>query len=456
VPIVLGLSVVNYANEETTWLPLHTYPAGTTGSFSVNVEEDIVVPAGSSLSVAVMIQYTGEHSFSLNFDGTELTITQIYLTTAAAQVQSITLYDAIQRNLQHITGMQFPLYSDFFGNELFAWNVAEDHYATGNQLRYANILTGLNVRGAAMSGNVLPMKFTDLFKAIKAIWCVGGGFETISDGSFRFRIEELSHFYQDDLALDLSARINDIEIESEHSGDMMFLSIKSGYSKCEYEAIMGRDEYNTSNQRTTVVPNDNVFDNICPLRADTRGVLALRLKPYDITTSEDVSGDEDVFIIKSQKTLAEWTAETDENITVDENTSLFAGDSLNLYITPTRNLIRNGQIINAGLSYVPGTKLAYQTSDKNSKLKTTGEGYTVTENQDIIVDETGTVAHLPAPLWYPELLHLEIPFYEEDFVALNAKPLGYLKLSETYSGWIKDIKWKFAKNSATITLIRRI
>ncbi|MFA5727433.1 MAG: hypothetical protein WC886_07330, partial [Saccharofermentanaceae bacterium] len=151
-----------------------------------------------------------------------------------------------------------------------------------------------------------------------------------------------------------------------------------------------------------------------------------------------------------------WDAETDENITIEENTSLFQDGSLNLYITPTRNLIRNGQIINAGLSYVPGTKLAYQTSDKNSKLKTTGEGYTVTENQDIVVDETGTVAHLPAPLWYPELLHLEIPFFEEDFVALNAKPLGYLKLSETYSGWIKDIKWKFAKNRATITLIRRI
>jgi len=455
--VVLGLSVTTPGDVETHWHPLQTYTSDYTGVKIIAVDDDIVVPEGSSLSLMLMISYSGAWSFNIGFDLTSITLTQLYLGATSVLAESWMIYKALQRNLQIILCQQFPFYSEFFGLTDVPYNLTGDCYPTESQLRFANILTGLNIRGGLLSDHTMPMKFSDLFKAIKAIWCVGGGFETLEDGSFRFRIEELAHFYQDDEALDLSSRINGIEIETEHSGDMMFLTLKSGYSKYEYEAIMGRAEYNTVNNRTTVVPNDNTFDNTCPLRADTRGMLALRLKPYSTTESEDVSGDEDIFIVKSQRASGYWISETDENITADDNTSLFAEDSLNLYLTPVRNLIRNGQIINAGLSYVPGTKLAYQTGDKNNSLKTTGEGYTVTENQDIIVDDpTALAPHLADPLWYPELLHLEIPFYEEDFVKLNAKPLGYLKLSEDYSGWIKEIKWKFAKNKATITLIRRI
>jgi hypothetical protein len=204
------------------------------------------------------------------------------------------------------------------------------------------------------------------------------------------------------------------------------------------------------------VPNDNEFDNIAPFRADTRGILELLLKLITVNGTEDVSGDEDIFIVKSQRTGSHyWLAETNENITA-YLWSLFHDGSLNLYLTPVRNLIRNGQEINVGLALVPGTPLTYQTSDKNNLLQTTGEGYTVSENQDIISDEVDPVAHLAAPLWYPELLTVTMPFYEADYVLLSANPLGYITLSDTLSGWVMDVRWTFAQNEATLKLIRRI
>ena len=452
--------VLDVSNNVLITRTLATYAKGASGEKTLTINEDITSVADSYVTLVAVsfVEAGGNDQISVSFGASNLQVTQALSSSPAITAESMPVYEAMERCLQLVCDTQFPFYSEFFGRTDTPYNIAGDFYASENQLRFANLMPGICLRQMPMANQSFPVKFSDLFKAIRSIWCVGCGFETVG-GLLKFRIEELSHFYQDDLALDLTInnRINEIEIETEQYAEGMFAKIKSGYAKFTYESVMGRGEYNTTNQRTTVVPNDNQFDNSVPFRADTKGALDLILKNIHTSGTEDVQGDEDIFIIKTQRgAVQHWDAETDENITIEENTSLFQDGSLNLYMTPTRNLIRNGQIINAGLSFMPGTKLAYQTSDKNSKLKTTGEGYTVTENQDIVVYETGTVAHLPAPLWHPELLHLEIPFYEEDFVALNAKPLGYVKLSETYSGWIKDIKWKFAKNRATITLIRRI
>ncbi len=533
--LTLRLSVVNPDGSEADGHNLHApYTSDFTGIKKIVVDESITVTVGTSLAIIVTVEFAGAFTFDISFTDSAITLTQLYIASTSILTKSWPIYRAIQRNLQIILGQQFPFYSEFFGLTDIPYNVADDCYASESQLRFANLVTGLNIRGGLLMDHTFPMKFTDLFKTLRAGWAIGGGFETvygpiltanlISGGSgylvddvltvaapaggtsatitvkrinisgailsfsittkgtnytkgakgttggtgssatinvlsldapLFFRIEELSHFYQEVEVLDLSARVNEIEIEREQDSSSMFAKLKTGYSKYEYETIMGRGEYNTENNRTTVVPNDNEFDNISPLRADTRGVLEMRLKPYDSTETEDVTGDEDVFIIKSQRGSGYWNAELEENVAVEENTSLF-DKSLNLYLTPVRNLIRNGQEINVGLALVPGTPLTYQTSDKNNLLKTTGEGYTVTENQNIIVDETGTNPHLTAPLWYPELLNVTLPFYEADYVLLSANPLGYIKLSDTLSGWVREIKWTFAQNSATLKLKRRI
>ena len=447
--LTVRLSVVSSDDSEYDGHNLAYYNSGYTGTKTIAVDESITVPVGKSLAIIITIAYSGAHSYNIGFDDSAVSMYQIFLTAASKLVESWPIYEAIERNLQIILDQQFPLYSEFFGKTTDIYNIADDVYPSENQLHLASIMTGLNIRGAYLVDTMMPVKFTELFKTLRACWAVGGGFETVG-GLLVFRIEELAHFYQEVEVLDFTLRVNEIEIDREQYSEAMFAKLKTGYSKYNYEAIMGRGEYNTQNERTTIVPNDNEFDNIAPYRADTRGILELLLKPITVNGTEDVSGDEDIFIVKSQRTGSHyWLAETNENITA-YLWSLFHDGSLNLYLTPVRNLIRNGQEINVGLGLVPGTTLAYQTSDKNNKLETTGEGFTIAESDDI------TTEQLADPLWYPELLTVEIPFYEADYVLLSANPLGYITLSDTLSGWVMDVRWTFAQNLATLKLIRRI
>jgi len=430
------------------------YGPSDSGVQSVTFDKNITAPIGSYVAVVAVATFDASPStITVNFIGTQTIFTQTIATSPATVVDTFPVYDALERNLQLILDQQFPFYSEFFGPNDKAFDLIGTLYTAESQLRFANLVSGLGIRGVTHSMPEVntSTNFTALFKAIKAIWNVGGGFETLPDDSFRFRIEALSHFYQEVELLDFTARVNEIEIEREQNSEAMFAKIQTGYGKFEYDQVMGRGEYNTSANRTTVVPNDNQFDNVSAIRADTMGILKSLLKNIESAGSEDLDADSDLFIIKSQRgTVTDWKAETNENVTIEGNTSYFQEGSLNLYFTPTRNLIRNGQIVNAGLALMPGTKLAYQTSDKNNQLRTTGEGYTISENEDI------TASDLADPLWYPELLTVTLPFYEADYVTLSANPLGYIRLSDNLTGWVMDIKWKFSQNEATLVLIRRI
>jgi hypothetical protein len=448
--ITISLLVLNIDNTLSATLDAQSYTEGETGAKTVTIDETYTLPVDKSIILigVALVDGAGGSAVNVDFLGSDLILTETVETIPAGSVEGMPIYEALNRNLQIILDKQFPLYSEFFGRTDIAYNVGGDLYAAEDQLRFASLLPGICFRGQPLASAQFPAKFIDLFKAVKALYCVGGTFTgTIATG-FIFRIEELAYFYQDTEILDLSARVNEVEIEREQYSEAMFASLKSGYSKFDYEDVSGRGEYNTTNERTTPVPNDNSFDNLSPVRGDTRGMMKLLSKPISTTGGEDVAGDSDVFILKTQAG-SDWDAETDENITIVGNTSLFQSGSLNLLYTPVRNLVRQGQIIRAGLNYNPGSIIAYQLSEKNNTLETTGEGYTIAENDDITAED------LTAPLWYPELLSIEVPFYEPDFVAIAANPLGYVTLSDTLAGWIMDIKYKFAQNKAIIKLIRK-
>jgi hypothetical protein len=450
--ITLRLSVVSSDDTEYDGHQLAHFTSGFSGTKTIDIDDSIVVPAGKSLGLILTLDAAGAFSYNLSFTSSFIQASVLVSSAPATVVQSYPVYEAIERNLQIILDCQFPMYSEFFGRTDTPYNLTPDYYVSENQLRFANILSGLNIRGMHHTddNNPHPIRFMDLFNALKAVWCIGGGFETVGTET-RFRIEDLAHFYQESETLDLSARVNELEIQREQDSARMFARIRTGYSKFDYEAVLGRGEYNTAQDRTTIVPNDNELNIVCPLRADTRGILECLLKSIESTGTEDTKGDADLFIIKTQRgAIQDWDAETDENIAIENNTSLFQSGSLNLYMTPLRNLIRNGRIVNAGLAKVPGTEITYQTSDKNATLETTGEGITIIENQAIATEDLAT------PLWYPEILTIELPFYEADYIVLAASPLGYITLSDNYSGWVIDVRWKFAQNSATLKLLRRI
>ena len=416
-------------------------------TFTIN--ETVTCDTTQSIAVyALCVPDNGDIQFSQL--QSELRLSEPFITIPATEVEAFPIYEAIERNLQLILSKQRPFYSDFFGRTDVVKDSAGNFYGSESQLRFVNLMSGLSIRGAELSNpeNITGVKFRDIFKSLKSMYNLGAAIELL-DGELKVRIEELEHFFADSETLDLSTRINALDIEQESLIDWQFAKLNSGYKNAEYEAVNGRGEYNTSSERTTEVPNDTSFDNVSPYRADTRGITILLDEQIRFNGSEDVKGEADIFIVKSQEDGLDWDAETDENIQVLNDTSLFQDGSLNLYFTPTRNLLRHDYIFRAGMDGALGSKILFQSSEKLSTLETTDGADNVIENQDIEPTD------LSDPLWDAIALNVEVDFYQADYQTLKADPKGYITLADGVRGWILDLTWIMADNKAQIKLLKK-
>jgi hypothetical protein len=229
-------------------------------------------------------------------------------------------------------------------------------------------------------------------------------------------------------------------------------SLKSGFDSYEYLSVNGRAEPNTTNQRTSIMGTDTKFENISVLRGDTKGILDNLANPLTDDDTEDKKGDSDNFIIKTQKsTPYQWIPETNENISVDNGSSIFGESLLNRYFTPSRMLIRHGNRIKSGMTRPDAiaSVLKFQKTDKSSTLETTGETYTIKESDDI------HVSTLADPIFKPIKHTVECLFTQTDLEIISANPLGYLTFSDTVSGYLLSLKKKNNEDKAEITIIER-
>jgi len=113
----------------------------------------------------------------------------------AATTESFPLYEAFERVLQHNLDVQFPFYSEYLGRPECVYNLDGDTYATESQLRHFNVMSGLNVRGLALSNNDNPLaiNFDKLYDSSSSILNLGMAIEVIDDFT-RVRVEEYAHF----------------------------------------------------------------------------------------------------------------------------------------------------------------------------------------------------------------------------------------------------------------------
>jgi hypothetical protein len=416
--------------------------------------ETISITKGNSLKFVV--ETAGiDATYSAHMAWQSIILIQRIAEAPATSTEGFPVYEATERLLQHLLDVRYPFYSDFFGRTDTPYNASGSVYATENQLRFAHIQSGLNQRGLLLSDaeNTLTLNFEDLFKSLKAIWNVGYSIEKITgESTYRLRIEEYAHYFQDVEVLDLSSRINKYDIQSAVMKELVPASLKSGFDSYEYLTVNGRAEPNTTNQRTSIMGTDTKFENISALRGDTKGILDNLANPLTDDDTEDKKGDSDNFIVKTQKsTPYQWIPETNENISVDNGSSIFGESLLNRYFTPSRMLIRHGNRIKSGMTRPDAlvSVLKFQKTDKSSTLETTGETYTIKESDDI------HVSTLADPIFKPIKHTVECLFTQTDLEILSANSLGYLTISDTVSGYLLSLKKKNNEDKAEITIIER-
>lgn len=416
------------------------------GKFTFEGSSTVSVSQGNNLVLALVVQDIAD--IKGRIWSTDITINQQIANTEGKTTEGIPIYEAFQRLYQLILDDQYPFYSTKFGRAGIIYDEAGNQYASSNQLTYAHIQTGLNQRGLpnADENNPIAINHNDLFDTANAIWNLGYGFETIG-GRLRLRIEEYAHFFEDVQVIDFSSRVNKYDIVSKVMPELVPSEIKSGFDNFEYKEVNGRGEPNTTSKRTTKINTSTKYEIVAPYQGDTMGILVNLSTPID---SKDIKSDDKIFIVKTQLYSDGWKPEKDENITIVAN-SLYGEDLLNRYFLPSRNVIRHGNRISSGLRLFPSSYLRFQKSDKAQNLETSGETYTIAENDDILISSLGS------PLYKPMSHTVKVtPFDWSDLETIQANPYGYIKLSDTISGYLLSLKKTNGKAEAEISIIEKI
>lgn len=418
------------------------YPRAT-GSLS------ITLAAGQS--IRIYVKSDDVKNIAANLAYSYFRITQDVAEYAEKYLDSMPIYEAFEKVLQHDLDLQLPFYSDFFGRTDTPYNLTGDVYPSENQLSFANIMTGLHLRGAQLfydENSTFPITFDKLFKSANSIWNLGYCEEFI-DGFNRIRIEPYGWFFDNTQALDLSDRISIYDIETEAMPELAYSQIKSGFKDFSYEKINGRSEFNTEHTYSTELNTDSVLDIVSDIRGDTKGIIEKILMPLD---TEDSKEDNELFIIKTQRyPVDSWTPEKQENVQVVNDTALFGTDTMNLYFTPLRMLLRHGNKIKGSLMKVLSSFVRFQTADKLQNLETTDDGIVVLkENQDYLVD------NLNDGIFKPIKHTVTCKFTFADFDNVMANKKGYIKFSSNIKGYLLSLKKKNDEDKATIEIIEMI
>ncbi len=422
-------------------------------SFNISIDQ------GNSFKLVVEVQDRADLSAYLMDQLTTAGVTyysevffkQTVTSTPARTVDCFPKYEFFERICQHIFDSQFPFYSEKYGRTDVIYNFDEDKYLSEDQKTFAGIQSGLNIRGGFLRDENIPLaiSFKKAFDSINTMDNIGYTFEFI-DGFNRLRIEDYSFFFQDDVVLDLSDRINELDLEGEMMPELAYVKLVSGFKKYDYEEINGRGEFNTESQRTTINKVDTEFNNVSDIRGDTKGIYKLISQPLDTTGTTDEKGDNELFITKTQRDGVNWwKPEKEENITIENNSSIFGDSTLNLFYTPTRNLIRHGNKLKSPLIKYTSSKLLFQTSEKLQTLRTTGEGYSISENEDILVDD------LSDPIFDIEIITATIKLTFAERKALMAAPLKRIIFTDSISGWLMKYRQKNAEDKVEISIIKK-
>ncbi len=428
---------------------------GTWGNGGNDGSQTVTLEVGDELKLVVYSPGIDAH-YMAYLTRYWIAFTESVQTSPASITEGLPVYEALERLGQNILDTQYPIYSDFFGRQDVKFNDGQ-FYASENQLRFAHIQSGLNQRGLSINDSETPLalNFKKLFESLRAIYNIGYSLESIN-GQVRIRIEEYAHFFEDYEVLDLSGRLTKYDIQSQVMIELVPVELKCGFDSFEYLSINGRSEPNTSIQRTSIMNTATKWENISPYRADTKGIFDNISKPISIDAgSSDTKGDSSIFIVKTQRDENAWKPETDELITVDNNSSVFKDSQLNRLFTPSRMLKRHGNRLRAGMSKYLTSYLMFQKSDKSSILETTGkagsgeEEYSIKENDDILVSS------LSAPLFKAIKHTVTVEFSFNDLEQLTAHPYGYITLSDSIAGYLINFKKKNNEDKAEITVIEK-
>jgi hypothetical protein len=293
------------------------------------------------------------------------------------------------------------------------------------------------IRGIA--GAKLKTNWKDFFASYNRNLCIG-----MSYTDSEVQVKERAAYYQSGVIYDLG-EVKNAVFSIEES--LLFNSIKAGYANKDYDDVNGREEFNTTSEfKAPITRVNKVFDLTAPYRADMYGIEFIRINLEGKTTTDN-SGDNDIFMIVVERDPVAndgtFRLKRDSTLTVDG--LIDPASAFNIQLSPKRIINAHGAWIRSMMWPYDGKFLTFQTTDKNSSLKTTKGLEVIEEKADI------QIGKLTAPYMLPISVKLETIVPDDLLNIMDANSYGLFKF--TYQGkefkmWAEDCKQKSSDNAS--------
>lgn len=348
-------------------------------------------------------------------------------------------FEAFNRIIQIICDLDYnPVISSVMGRP-------EYDYAENGKAALIMLTKGLLMRGADLAGDEvsegetnLNFKFKELFTSFNSCFNLGLGTEYDSiNERWNFVIEDKNYFYQTSELFYLT-KINNLTYE--YVPELMIQKITTGFRKFTEENDYGLTEYNNSLEFVTPVSISDFELNIeCPYRADGIGFQMAIDNQLTGDEENETNIDEDIFLVHVFDDEGTLKSVKDEGFNVLGGIYGENPIQANVYISPTRNMIRWGDYIRSGLSYLEDQNIRFNKAEQLSDLQSqyTGETDTLYENRDL------PISSLKTPRFSGRKISFDAPLTRDRIDIITGNPYGlvrfydYINKKDNY-GWIKE------------------
>lgn len=327
----------------------------------------------------------------------------------ADSVHSVILPHELFSNLMaQIVGYDGAFYSEFFGRP----DIGYDYQGEGALL---GITKGDLLRGVPLSETQVITTFKEAYRSYDAIFNLG---LLIQDD--RIRIEPKEHLFTGNVVADLG-EVSELDVFP--AKDFLFNSVKSGFPPVEYEAVNGRDEFNTEVQYTNAFRSvKKELDIRSVYRGDGRGIEECRRKAVSSTGTQDTRYDDKIFFVDMIGEYDSLMTRRDEGILNIEG--IFSPETvINARIFPGQNLLRWSRYLSIPL-HRKDKVYYFQSKEKNSGVTIVTDLGVSTDGEDLML---GGV-----PYFLPEHKQFVKPITVDTLFAILADPLGVIRY--TYKG----------------------
>jgi len=370
---------------------------------------------------------------------------------------SFLAHDAAGQILDRIVSENGIFYSEHLGSDR---TIYRQYPGDGCGWKYA-ISKGLQIRQYSLIEKPFFMSFNQWWKGINPVLCLGLGQEEI-DGVQVIRVEQMDHFYD---ASSVSVNISNVQqITRNYDQDVIFKTVKVGYSKWQSEDISGIDDAQTKHTYATRLQksgNDFIIESdfIAASLAIERTRRATKIK------SADDKYDNESFLIAINPIPIDVSPETSPDVNdyepeLDENFSsitnlLNAETRYNSRITPARNLMRWIRYVSGCLQSYIDSKFKFVSGEGNYDM--TSDMINTSDGCDEIKSDISEKQDLPV---YDDPLHLSfsyeivVPLEWEDYLLIRNNRKKAIGISQTTTGHVKffidTLEYELVKGIATI------